>query len=234
MKRLLKWIFGLLLLFIAVIVIWAWTKHEPIPQGKPGPEAEAMAQKMLGALNVEAYQNTRFLEWSYQNGSNSYRWDKQLGICHVKWDEYKVVLNLNDVAKSKATKSNQAMNDEEKKEVVEKALSFFNNDSFWLVAPYKIFDKGTERFIVDLENGKKGLMVTYNSGGSTPGDSYLWLLNDNGFPNAYKMWVSVIPIGGLEASWDDWLVADSGAFLPKTHKLGPIELSLGDVKGYNE
>ena len=116
--------------------------------------------------------------------------------------------------------------------MIDKALKNFNNDSFWLVAPYKVFDQGTQRAIVELKNGTNGLLVTYNSGGTTPGDSYLWILNENGFPSAYKMWVSIIPIGGLEASWDDWLVTQSGAFLPKSHKLGPLTLSMGDVKGY--
>ncbi|MDT0607679.1 hypothetical protein [Croceitalea rosinachiae] len=126
------------------------------------------------------------------------------------------------------------MTKNKKKNIIKKALKYFNNDSFWLVAPYKVFDKGTERSIVDLEDGSKGLLVTYTSGGDTPGDSYLWILNENGFPNSYKMWVSTIPIGGIEASWDDWVVVESGAFLPKSHEFGPIKLEMGQVKGYNE
>ena len=31
------------------------------------------------------------------------------------------------------------------KELIKTAEKYFNNDSFWLVAPYKIFDSGTER-----------------------------------------------------------------------------------------
>ena len=109
----------------------------------------------------------------------------------------------------------------------------FNNDSFWLVAPYKIFDEGTERSLVSLEDGSQALLVTYTSGGSTPGDSYLWLLNENEIPYAYKMWVKIIPVGGVEASWDHWTKMESGAYLPKSHKMGPITLSMGDVRGFN-
>ena len=87
--------------------------------------------------------------------------------------------------------------------------------------------------IVPLEDGLSGLLVTYASGGSTPGDSYLWILQPNGFPKSYKMWVKIIPIGGVEATWDDWAIMESGVYLPKTHKLGPLELSMGDVRGYN-
>ena len=76
-------------------------------------------------------------------------------------------------------------------------------------------------------------MVSYDSGGVTPGDSYLWILDDTGLPTAYKMWVKIIPIGGINASWDNWMITESGAYLPTSHKLGPLELSMGTVKGYN-
>jgi hypothetical protein len=84
-----------------------------------------------------------------------------------------------------------------------------------------------------LKDGTQALLVTYTSGGDTPGDSYLWKLQPNGFPISFKMWVSIIPIGGIEASWDEWQVTESGAFLPARHSIGPITLDMGDVRGYN-
>jgi len=73
--------------------------------------------------------------------------------------------------------------------------------------------------------------VTYTSGGSTPGDSYLWLLEDSGKPRAYKMWTSILPIQGLEASWSDWTTTESGAQLPLGHNLIFMGLSMGEVIG---
>lgn len=84
-----------------------------------------------------------------------------------------------------------------------------------------------------MDDGSDALLITYTTGGSTPGDSYLWLLNDDGFPNAFKMWVDIIPIGGINATWDDWLVTESGVFLPKSHKVGPMTLNMGDVEAKN-
>ncbi|NKI32412.1 hypothetical protein [Croceivirga thetidis] len=233
MKRILKWVGVIFAILILLGIVLAWIKSEPLPAGENGQAANEHAEKMLKAMNSEAYAQTRYLEWSFRGGKNHYRWDKKLGICHIRWEDYKVVLNLNNLEKSEATKAHQPLEPDKKMEVVEKALEYFNNDSFWLVAPYKVFDKGTERSLVELENGEKGLLVTYQEGGSTPGDSYLWLLNDNGFPNSFKMWVGVIPIGGVEASWDNWLVTESGAFLPKTHQFGPMEFDMGNVRGYN-
>ena len=123
---------------------------------------------------------------------------------------------------------------QERYKTIKKAIDLFNNDSFWLVAPFKVFDKGVERRIVPMDDGTKALLITYTSGGSTPGDSYLWELQPNGFPISFKLWVKIIPIGGLKATWDDWQLTESGAFLPKTHSLGPIKLDMGNVKAYNQ
>ncbi|MDT0621633.1 hypothetical protein [Croceitalea vernalis] len=234
MKKFLK-VTGIIIgLGLLLLILFGWIKSESLPEGSKSQEADLLANKMLTALNIEAYKNTRFLEWTFRNGANQFVWDKELGICVVKWDTYEVRLNLNNTSQSKVIKNGEAINTNDKQKLIKKALNYFNNDSFWLVAPYKIFDKGTERSIVDLEDGSKGLLITYTTGGDTPGDSYLWLLNENGFPNSYKMWVSVIPIGGLKASWDDWIITESGAFLPKTHEFGPLTMDMGSVKGYNE
>lgn len=222
----------LLLIFIACITVYA-VYNENLPEGQAGPKADALAEKMLATLNYEQYQNTQFLEWSYQGGKNQYKWDRKNGSVKVNWDDYEVMVDLIAPESSLAYKNGVRLNQNESEDIIEKAIDLFNNDSFWLVAPYKVFDKGTKRSIVSLEDGSEGLLVTYTSGGSTPGDSYLWLLQPSGFPKSFKMWVKIIPIGGLEASWDDWLVTQSGAFLPKSHEFGPLTLSLGNVKGYN-
>ncbi|MEM9362183.1 MAG: hypothetical protein AAGA43_06080 [Bacteroidota bacterium] len=233
MKKFLKIISGLILVGILALVLFAWSANEKLPEGQKGLEADELAHKMLKALNHDAYQNTRFLEWSYRGGSNQYLWDKKKSRVLVKWDNISVDLSLTHPKNSKVTQNSTPVTTDKKQDFIDKALKNFNNDSFWLVAPYKVFDEGTERSTVDLENGTKGLLVTYNSGGTTPGDSYLWILNENSFPISYKMWVGIIPIGGLEASWEEWLITKSGAYLPKSHKLGPVTLGMGDVKGYN-
>lgn len=233
MKKTLK-VAGIILgaLFLSAVVL-LWIKHEPLPEGQAGPQADALAKKMLNALNHRAYKETRYLEWSFRNGANRYVWDKDLGKAKVVSAKVTVNLNLNDPSSSKVLKNGKKVHGPDRKKEIEQALDKFNNDSFWLVAPYKVFDKGTQRSLVTLADGSEALLVTYTSGGTTPGDSYLWLLNEDGFPYAYKMWAKIIPIGGIEATWDDWLVTQSGAFLPKSHELGPLTLELGNVKGYN-
>ncbi|WP_276166670.1 hypothetical protein [Zobellia alginiliquefaciens] len=236
-KRLLKIIGKGVLILAAILLIGFGVLYliynEPLPEGTPGVEADALANKMLEAINNEAYTKTNYLEWSFANGAHHYKWDKTNGKVDVKWDDYHVHLHLKQSSKSNVFENGSEVTGDTKNELINKAEGFFNNDSFWLVAPFKVFDLGTERSLVTLENGSKALLITYSSGGSTPGDSYLWHLGANGVPESYQMWVSIIPIGGVKATWEYWKIMETGAFLPTSHKLGPITLDMGEVRGYN-
>lgn len=223
MKKFLKILAGFLSILIAVAAIYYFVNNESLPEGVEGKEADELATKMLNAMNHDAFKSTEILEWSFR-GEHHYKWRKQEGKVEVRWDDNNVLLDLNDHSNSTGSSP----------EDIQKALSYFNNDSFWLVAPYKVFDDGTARQIVKHED-KDALLVTYTSGGSTPGDSYLWILDSNYVPTSYKMWVSIIPIGGISATWNDLKTMSSGVKLPQTHTLSlfGMQLDMGTVKAYN-
>lgn len=204
--------------------------NEDLPTGIQGEHADALAYKMLDALDYEAYKNTNYIEWTFKK-RHHYVWNKTQNTCEVYWKENKVVLDLNNTSQSKVYVHSFKNESDMAKELLEKAITYFNNDSFWIVAPYKVFDAGVERRLVKTDSNKDALLVTYTSGGSTPGDSYLWLLDDNSKPKAFKMWTSIIPIDGLEASWSDWTTTESGAQIPTFHKLLFLGLEIDDVKG---
>lgn len=204
--------------------------NEDLPKGIQGKQADALANKMLNTLDYKAYEATNYIEWTFKR-RHHYKWDKTDNTCHVYWKEFKVDLNLNDYSLSKAYVHSFKVDGEQANELTQKAIKYFNNDSFWLVAPYKVFDNGTERSLVTLENGAEALLVTYTSGGSTPGDSYLWIFDHTGKPKSFKMWTSLIPIQGIEASWNHWTTTESGAQLPTFHKLLFMGLEMRDIKG---
>ncbi|WP_445748409.1 hypothetical protein [Polaribacter sp.] len=231
MKKLFKFLGIVLLLIIALITVYFFVNNESLPQGKKGKEADALAIKMFNAINHEAFENTEVIEWSFRN-EHFYRWRKSIGLVEIKWNENKVHFNTITPSNSTVFVNDKKVNNPD---LLKKAINFFNNDSFWLIAPYKIFDSGTERSIVKHE-GKDALLITYTSGGTTPGDSYLWILDENYFPTSYKMWTSIIPIGGVAATWSDWKKTESGIQLPTKHTLSlfGMEINMGDVKAYNE
>jgi hypothetical protein len=230
MKKIFKFIGVLVLLLIIAGGVYYFANNEALPNGNKGKEADALAHKMLQALNGEAYENTEVLEWSFR-GKHHYKWYKQENIVVVSWDENKVILNTKKSEKSEVyIDDNKVINTK----ILKQASAFFNNDSFWLVAPYKVFDAGAERRIVKYNN-KDALLITYGSGGTTPGDSYLWILDKNYMPTSFKMWVKIIPIGGLSATWSDWKTTKSGIKLPTKHILSlfGLEIPMGKVKAEN-
>ncbi|APZ47910.1 hypothetical protein BW723_17120 [Polaribacter reichenbachii] len=231
MKKFFKIIATILLLIIGFCVVYYFINNEDLPQGKKGKEADALAIKMYNAINHEAFENTEILKWSFRN-EHFYTWHKQQNIVHISWAENKVTLNTKQPEKSVVYVDGKIS---ENKKLIKQAQGYFNNDSFWLIAPYKIFDAGTERSIIKHE-GKNALMVTYTSGGSTPGDSYLWILDENYYPTSFKMWTSVIPIGGVSGSWSNWKKTEAGIKLPTKHTLSlfGLEIDMGNVNAYNE
>ena len=233
-KKILKIILGIVIFFTLPSLLFFgfvyFKYNEDLPIGIQGEQADALAYKMLDALDYEAYKSTNQLEWTFKK-RHHYSWDKANNTCEVYWKENKVILDLNNTNQSKVYIHSFKNESDMAKDLIDKAIKYFNNDSFWLVAPYKVFDAGVERRLVKTENNKNALLVTYTSGGNTPGDSYLWLLDDNGKPTAFKMWTSILPINGLEASWSDWTTTESGAQLPTFHKFLVLGLEIDGVKG---
>jgi len=233
-KRIFKIGIGVIIFFtlpsVLFFSIFYLTYHENLPVGKQGIEADQLATKMLNSLDYDAYKATDYIEWTFK-GKHHYKWYKTQKRCEVFWDHFKVDLDLQQLNNSKVYVADQHYEGIEKQDYIKKAEAYFNNDSFWLVAPYKVFDLGVKRSIVTTEQGDKALLVTYTSGGTTPGDSYLWHLDTNGKPVSYQMWVDILPVGGLKATWDNWTTTKSGAQLPTTHKLLFLDLDMGKVVG---
>ena len=224
MKKIIKKTRFLLLAIVALFIFFLLV-NQPLPKGTNEAKANTLAIKMLENLNFSSYKNTEYLEWEFVGGHH-YQWNKLKKEVVVSWSDKKVKLYLKEYEKSYLISGEGDTN-----KLIKKAIDYFNNDSFWLVAPYKIFDEGTKRSIVDYK-GKEALLITYTSGGSTPGDSYLWILDENAKPISFKMWVSIIPIGGLEASWSDWTKTTSGVFLPTKHKIWGIPINITKLKTY--
>ena len=228
MKKVLKWLGLIVLGLIAVMVVAVLIISERKPEGQTGPEAEALAQKMMLAVNKPAWDTTKVLQWTFR-GEHDYIWDKERNFVQVNWEDIKVLLHTKTKT-GKVWEGQTELTGEDAAKLLEMAWSFFCNDSFWLNPVVKAFDPGTSRSIVTTNEGKEALMVSYSSGGVTPGDSYLWLLDETGLPNAWKMWVKIIPIGGFGTTWENWIDLSTGAKVATKHVLSIGEFELTNIK----
>jgi hypothetical protein len=231
--KVLKWIFIVLIALGLIGYISYLVIDEDLPQGEKGEKAELLADKMLDAVNDSAWQEIEVIEWDF-TGQRHLIWDKNRHWAKVSWENYEVFIRLDSktgVAFAKGKKIERA---ELLNSLLEEAYAIWANDSFWLNPITKIRDGGTERsFVPQADENLDGLLVTYKSGGVTPGDSYLWLVNkETGLPKSVKMWVQIIPIGGVEFSWENWHTTAGGAKIAKTHQ-SIFTLELSKLESWN-
>ena len=201
--KILKWIGITIVGLIVLAFIALKIASKPLPTGEKGAAADALADKMLLAINNAAWDTTNVVQWTFFRGEHHYLWDKNRHLVQVKWGENEVLLNPDEID-GKAYKNGAELTGDAANKSIQKAWSFFCNDSFWLNAPAKVYDPGVERSAVQMEDGGDALLVQYTSGGVTPGDAYLWILDENGLPKAWRMWVGVLPLKGIENTWEDW------------------------------
>lgn len=214
------------LVLIAAVAFFRW-KSEPKPQLVEG-DGDQMAFEMMKSVNVGAFESIDFLHWKFR-GKNLYTWDKNKNLVVISWGNKTVHLNL-DKLEGYAFIDGKRAGDLRTKMLVKKAWTYWCNDSYWLMAPFKVFDPGTTRSVAQLPDGTKGLWVEYASGGVTPGDGYFWKLDENNRPKAFKMWVSVLPIKGIEAGWSKWISTESGAMFSTEHELPFMVSTMEDIK----
>ena len=214
------------------IILWGLTScgslSDPIPKGIEGPKAEHLADQMLKAVNASAFYEAEGASWDFR--SHHYLWHRGQQRVRVTLDDHLVVyVDLNG-QQGWALKNNKRVSSmDAESEYVQEAIKEFNNDSFWAFAPFKIRDEGTSRAWIDHKDGQ-ALLVFYKSGGSTPGDHYLWHLDQNLRPKSWQMWVSILPIGGVSSTWSDWKQTRSGAWVSTKHEISSVDIEIKNIE----
>lgn len=192
-------------------------------------EVERRVDEMWAALNAPAWFSAEGASWTFV-GKYHYVWHKRLGRVRVTLsDEVAVYLEPHTGRGFALERGARVTEDDRHAELIAEATSRFNNDSFWLAAPYKIRDPGTQRSLTRDEDGE-GLLVYYESGGTTPGDRYLWRLDAQGRPRLWQLWVKIIPVKGVSLTWEDWRQSESGAWISHLHRSPLLDVKLQDVK----
>jgi hypothetical protein len=231
--RVRRWLGGLA---AAIVVIGALgvacglVLHEPMPAGEPGPAADALARKLEAWSNPNAWAETRVVQWTFR-GVHHHLWDRDRGWVRTRHGDRVTWLRIADRT-GVVEQDGVRVGHERARRSLESAYARWVNDSFWLNPLVKLFDPGTRRELVGGDDG--GLLVIYESGGVTPGDAYLWEVGADGAPVAWRMWVKIIPIGGLRTTWEDWVELSTGARIATRHALTQLPvgaLELTDVEG---
>jgi hypothetical protein len=208
---------ALVLLGVAVgtLVVVLMVMSKPRPVGTPSAEADAMAAALMASVNADKWAETGAVRWTFA-GRNRHLWDRARGLARVTSGSTVTWLRLADrtgvVQEGGAVVSGPAAEKQ-----LERAWAAWVNDSFWMMGPAKLMDPGTTRALVTLEDGLKGLMVSYGEGGVTPGDAYVWIPGADGKPKEWRMWVKIIAVGGARSTWDAWQQLSTGPWVATRH-----------------
>lgn len=98
------------------------------------------------------------------------------------------------------------------------AFQMWTNDAYWLLAPLKIKDPGTEL----SQPAENSLEISFKAVGLTPGDHYVYEINPaNHLPTAW----TYMPNSSTKklATWEKY-VTSGGLTLSTYHKMGNVEI----------
>jgi hypothetical protein len=222
-----RWVFRILVVLVVIVlalVVVGVVLHEERPSGKAGEFADLLARRMEGSVERAAWKRTLALKWNFA-GRYEHVWDRARNLSRVKWDDVEVLLDLS-TKKGIVTKGGARIDGAAAEPYLKKAYERWVNDSFWLNPFPKFFDEGVTRELIELDDGQEAVLIEFSSGGVTPGDAYLWFHDGRYRPNKVKMWVSILPIGGIEVTWERYQTLQTGALVATKHDwFAPFELT---------
>lgn len=175
------------------------------------PQAVALADKVMEALGGEkAWNGTRLLRFDFavdREGKNlfsrAHTWDKWTGRYRLEGKSkegqpFVVLMNINTKEGAAYVDGARLAGEAEKKQL-ESAYGAWVNDTYWLLMPYKLKDRGVTLAMAGELASKGGawdkLLLTFDNVGLTPKDKY---------------WVYVNRKTGLVDRWDYILKGGEG------------------------
>jgi hypothetical protein len=219
-----------ILIFLVVLLAAACST---LPTGKEGPEAEALADKMIESAGYEKWKtDTSAVIFDFREKETIF-YDLKRNLIEVGLADGNEIIQLNRATWKAIVKIKGKKLEGGKKfdEMVATANAKFVNNIFWLNPLYHIRSPGAKRYLVD----KNRLRVTFSSGGVTPGDSYVFTFDEKQNRMVkIEMWVSIIPIKGISATFENYKTFETGVPVAQDHKNGFLNIKLRKIKFWGE
>lgn len=185
-------------------------------------KADGVARELIATLGGEtAWEKARHFRFDFvveREGKRAaefrHAWDRYTGDYRVSGADksgapWVVYFNVN-TREGTASVNDRPVEGEEKGKLLETAYGRFINDSYWLLAPWKVFDPGVVRTYEGEKPGPEGelcdvIRLSFANVGLTPKDVYwLWITREG---RRMVQWQYVL--GGAQeepttAPWKDW------------------------------
>jgi hypothetical protein len=177
----------------------------------PGEKADALADRIEVATGQAAWRDLAVVAFTFR-GTRTWLWDKARGLVRMQDSDGTVFIDTWDHGGFVVDKKGNDVVDADR---LQSAWTYFINDTFWLNPMASMRNVGVTREVADVD-GATGLVVRFESGGVTPGDTYLFFVDDTGLPLRWRLWTSALPIKGFETTFDGWVTV-GGAKLATVH-----------------
>lgn len=173
--------------------------------------ADAVMEKMGGR---KAWDDTRYIAWKFF-GFRMHHWDKHTGNIRVETEREgvrTVVLSNLHTNQGSAWVNGEEITDPEKLAgMMKNANSWWINDAYWIVMPYKLKDSGVTLKYVgerDMEDGRASdvLALTFDSVGNTPDNKYeVFVAKDSGLVEQWSFFRNADDEEpGMTTPWHNW------------------------------
>lgn len=201
--------------------------------------ADTLARRVYDASGgPEAWHSLSYLRFTYALERNGERqrtvvhfWNRQTGDYRVEMrgpggQPYVALFNVNTL-QGQAYWQGDTLDAASSAEQLEVAYRRFTNDTYWLLAPFKLFDPGVVRtYAPDSSTAEtEALHLSFGNVGLTPGDQY-WLFIDRATGRLVR-WTYVLESDGPQTTprsfvWEDYEehIAPAGPVYFATRKRG--------------
>ena len=185
-------------------------------------KADTVARELIASLGgTAAWEKARQFRFDFVVESDGKRvvvfqhlWDRYTGDYRLLGTDksgapYAVYFNVN-TKQGTAFVNGRPVEGEEKAKLLENAYGRFINDSYWLLAPWKVLDPGVRREYAGEKPGPDGALcdvikLSFENVGMTPKDLYwLWITREG---RRMVQWQYVLGGAAEEpttALWKDW------------------------------
>lgn len=162
-------------------------------------KADSVAYQLMKAHGADALASAPYLRFNFAFESPDetrviarHFWDRSSGDYRVEWEggedsTYVALVNVQEVEEEtpdgNVYLNGERLDGEAAEEARRSAYGRFVNDTYWLLAPTKLFDPGVNRqYLPDSSTADHDVLhVTFGDVGMTPGDEYwLYVSTDTG------------------------------------------------------
>lgn len=208
----------------AVLALWmlAVTAVPALAQEEDAGEmstADAVAQRLVDAHGADAWASLPYLRFDFAvEGEGQTQlvarnlWNRRTGAYRVELPDTLqtvIVVQTNDSQPGSVAgtvyQNGEEVSGDTREQMLKTGYQRFINDTYWLLAPLKVFDEGVNRsYVADSSDAEHDVLhLTFGDVGLTPDDEYwLYVNKDTGLLDRWAFRLQSMPDDATPAAFD--------------------------------